>query len=82
MKRGPETEAALREAIKLDPSLARAWIALVSHLAQTNQIAKAEEELGFSPRDPQETLLDTVRYLREVFLVEDADNWWTETAPR
>ena len=29
---------------------------------------KAERELGFSPRDPQETLLDTVAYLRENFL--------------
>jgi dihydroflavonol-4-reductase len=26
---------------------------------------KAEEELGFAPRDPQETLSDTVRWLRE-----------------
>jgi len=26
---------------------------------------KAVEELGFSPRDPQETLADTVRYLRQ-----------------
>jgi dihydroflavonol-4-reductase len=31
---------------------------------------KAEEELGFSPRDPQETLQDTIRYLRENFLGE------------
>jgi dihydroflavonol-4-reductase len=30
--------------------------------------AKAERELAFSPRDPQETLLDTVTYLRENFL--------------
>ena len=27
--------------------------------------SKAEEELGFSPRDPQETLQDTIAYLRE-----------------
>jgi dihydroflavonol-4-reductase len=31
---------------------------------------KAEDELGFSPRDPQETLQDTVKYLRENFLGE------------
>ncbi|MEO8648566.1 MAG: NAD-dependent epimerase/dehydratase family protein [Acidobacteriota bacterium] len=31
---------------------------------------KAEEELGFSPRDPQETLNDTIRYLKENFLGE------------
>ena len=30
--------------------------------------AKAEEELGFSPRDPQETLNDTIKYLRTSFL--------------
>jgi len=29
---------------------------------------KAEEELGFSARDPQETLQDTIKYLRENFL--------------
>lgn len=33
--------------------------------------SKAEEELGFSPRDPQETLNDTIKYLRENFLGED-----------
>ncbi len=32
--------------------------------------SKAEDELGFSPRDPQETLQDTVGYLRENFLGE------------
>jgi dihydroflavonol-4-reductase len=32
--------------------------------------AKAEEELGFAPRDPQETLQDTIKYLRENFLGE------------
>lgn len=30
--------------------------------------SKATEELGFAPRDPQETLYDTVKYLRENFL--------------
>lgn len=30
--------------------------------------SKAQEELGFSPRDPQETLQDTIKYLRENFL--------------
>jgi dihydroflavonol-4-reductase len=32
--------------------------------------SKAEEELGFSPRDPQETLNDTIDYLRKNFLGE------------
>ena len=31
---------------------------------------KAEEELGFAPRDPQETLNDTIDYLRRNFLGE------------
>jgi dihydroflavonol-4-reductase len=30
--------------------------------------AKAQADLGFAPRDPQETLLDTVKYVRENFL--------------
>jgi dihydroflavonol-4-reductase len=30
--------------------------------------SKAKEELGFAPRDPQETLNDTIGYLRENFL--------------
>jgi len=30
--------------------------------------SKAEEQLGFAARDPQETLLDTIKYLRENFL--------------
>lgn len=32
--------------------------------------AKAEEELDFAPRDPQETLQNTISYLRENFLGE------------
>lgn len=32
--------------------------------------AKAEAELGFAPRDPQETLQDTIGYLRKNFLGE------------
>jgi dihydroflavonol-4-reductase len=31
---------------------------------------KAIEELGFAPRDPQETLQDTISYLRKNFLGE------------
>lgn len=30
--------------------------------------SKAEEELGFTPRDPQETLQDTISYIRRSFL--------------
>ena len=32
---------------------------------------KAKEELGFEPRDPQETLNDTIKYLRGSILGED-----------
>ena len=35
---------------------------------------KAIEELGFVPRDPQETLQDTITYLRESFLGEGVFN--------
>jgi dihydroflavonol-4-reductase len=34
--------------------------------------SKAAAELGFAPRDPQETLLDTVTYVRENFLGGEA----------
>jgi nucleoside-diphosphate-sugar epimerase len=33
---------------------------------------KARRELGFAPRDPSETLLDTVKYVRENFLGDSA----------
>jgi dihydroflavonol-4-reductase len=36
--------------------------------------SKAEEELGFAPRDPQETLQDTITYLRRNFLGEGVFN--------
>ena len=36
--------------------------------------SKAEEELGFAPRDPQETLQDTISYLRKSFLGEGVFN--------
>lgn len=50
---------------------------------QTNEVEQAEhfwyfestkaiEELGFAPRDPQETLNDTIKYIRESFLGEGA----------
>ena len=36
--------------------------------------SKAEDELGFAPRDPQETLNDTIVYLRENFLGQGVFN--------
>ncbi|MFN2415545.1 MAG: NAD-dependent epimerase/dehydratase family protein [Pyrinomonadaceae bacterium] len=34
--------------------------------------SKAQDDLGFAPRDPQDTLLDTVTYVRENFLGNSA----------
>lgn len=36
--------------------------------------SKAEEKLGFQPRDPQETLQDTISYLRENILGDGVFN--------
>jgi dihydroflavonol-4-reductase len=38
------------------------------------EASKAEEQLGFAARDPQETLQDTIRYLRREFLGEGIFN--------
>jgi dihydroflavonol-4-reductase len=38
--------------------------------------SKARDELGFEARDPQETLADTVRYLKKHFLSEDDGESW------
>jgi len=34
--------------------------------------SKAERLLGFSPRDPMETLAETISYVRERFLPQEA----------
>ncbi len=39
--------------------------------------SKAERELGFAARDPQDTLMDTIRYLRKHFLDEAPANEFT-----
>ena len=39
--------------------------------------SKASEELGFEARDPQQTLIDTVRYVRKHFLASDSETLTT-----
>jgi dihydroflavonol-4-reductase len=52
---------------KLAPPVEPAEIEMADYFWYLDS-AKAEADLGFAPRDPQETLLDTVRYVRENFL--------------
>ncbi len=50
-------------------SLDRQSVEMAQHFWYVDS-AKAERELAFVSRDPQETLLDTIRYLRKHFLNE------------
>lgn len=52
---------------KLAPPVEPAAIEMAEYFWYLNS-SKAESELGFAPRDPAETLQDTVNYLRENFL--------------
>jgi dihydroflavonol-4-reductase len=52
---------------KLAPPVEPAEIEMAGYFWYLDS-AKAQAELGFAPRDPQETLLDTVTYVRENFL--------------
>src|SRR5205085_5896218 len=52
---------------KLAPPVEPAEIEMAEYFWYLDS-SKAERELGFAPRDPQETLLDTVNYVRENFL--------------
>jgi dihydroflavonol-4-reductase len=52
---------------KLAPPVEPAEIEMAEYFWYLDS-TKAERELNFTPRDPQETLLDTVRYVRENFL--------------
>ncbi|HVF67021.1 MAG TPA: NAD-dependent epimerase/dehydratase family protein [Pyrinomonadaceae bacterium] len=52
---------------KLAPPVEPSEIEMAEHFWYLDS-AKAERELAFAPRDPQETLLDTVTYVRENFL--------------
>jgi dihydroflavonol-4-reductase len=55
----------------LTPPVEPAAIEMAEHFWYLNS-SKATLELGFAPRDPAETLLDTVTYVRENFLGSSA----------
>jgi dihydroflavonol-4-reductase len=52
---------------KLAPPVEPAEIEMADYFWYLDD-SKARADLGFAPRDPQDTLLDTVRYVRENFL--------------
>ena len=51
----------------VEPSVDRVSVEMGQHYWYCDS-GKAERELGFAARDPQETLLDTIRYLKRHFL--------------
>ena len=54
------------------PSVDRVSVEMAQHYWYIDS-SKAKAVLGFDPRDPQETLVDTIKYLREHFLTDDWD---------
>jgi len=59
----------------IQPSLDRISVEMAQHFWYIDS-SRAREELGFEARDPQETLADTVRYLRKHFLSEEEPDTW------
>jgi dihydroflavonol-4-reductase len=59
--------SALFKQWKLSPPVEPAEIEMAEYFWYLDS-TKAERELSFAPRDPQETLLDTITYVRENFL--------------
>lgn len=68
---GSQAISALYKHWKLSPPVEAASVEMAEYFWYLDS-AKASDELGFTPRDPQETLLDTVTYLRANFLGNDA----------
>jgi dihydroflavonol-4-reductase len=68
---GSQAISALYKHWKLSPPVEAASVEMAEYFWYLDS-AKAAEELGFSPRDPQETLLDTVTFVRQNFLGNDA----------
>ncbi|HEV3471494.1 MAG TPA: NAD-dependent epimerase/dehydratase family protein, partial [Pyrinomonadaceae bacterium] len=64
---GARAVGALYKQWKLAPPVEPAEIEMAEYFWYLDA-SKARAELGFAPRDPQETLLDTVNYVRENFL--------------
>ncbi len=57
------------------PSIDRISVEMSQHFWYIDS-SRAREELGFEARDPQETLADTVRYLRKHFLSDEEGETW------
>ncbi|MBD0372407.1 MAG: NAD-dependent epimerase/dehydratase family protein [Pyrinomonadaceae bacterium] len=68
---GSQAISALYRHWKLSPPVEAPSVEMAEYFWYLDS-SKATEELGFTPRDPQETLLDTVTYVRENFLGSDA----------
>jgi dihydroflavonol-4-reductase len=64
---GARLVGALYRRWKLAPPVEPAEVEMASHFWYVDA-TKAQRELGFSPRDPAETLHDTVTYVRRTFL--------------
>jgi dihydroflavonol-4-reductase len=68
---GSQAISALYRHWKLSPPVEAPSVEMAEYFWYLDA-TKATDELGFNPRDPQETLLDTVTYVRENFLGSDA----------
>lgn len=68
---GAQTIHSLYRHWKLAPPVEPAEIEMAEYFWYLDS-SKAAHELGFTPRDPQETLLETVSYVRENFLGQGA----------
>jgi dihydroflavonol-4-reductase len=68
---GARFVGALYRRWKLAPPVEPAEVEMASHFWYVDA-SKARRELGFSPRDPMETLHDTVAYVRRTFLATEA----------
>lgn len=68
---GSQAISALYRHWKISPPVEAASVEMAEYYWYLD-CAKATDELGFTPRDPQETLLDTVTYVRRNFLGNDA----------
>ncbi|HKS28238.1 MAG TPA: NAD-dependent epimerase/dehydratase family protein [Pyrinomonadaceae bacterium] len=68
---GSQAISALYKHWKLSPPVEAESIEMAEYYWYLDA-TKATEDLGFTPRDPQETLIDTVNYVRANFLGNDA----------
>lgn len=68
---GAQVVHALYQHWKLAPPVQPAAVEMAEYFWYLDS-SKAEQELGFAPRDPGETLQETVAYVRENFLGGDA----------